>query len=339
MRTIKFWMASMERMLDHPRVRSARRAYVPIVPAGPPGGTAGGRTDLAVLEGYARVMEESGCFKVLRRMPVPRPTPMFRAPGARLALCVDVETTGPDPSTDEVVELAVVPFQYADTGRIVAVHEPVAQLREPQRSIPAELTRLTGLDAEAVRGKSIDDVALQPLLAEASLVVAHNAAWDRPFLERLLPGFAHLPWGCVMTQIPWREDGAAGRGLAAIAAGLGFFYDAHRAVDDCLATIEILGRPLPRSGGSAMGSLLRATTTVTHRVWALHSPYEARDVLRGRGYRWSNGADGQLRAWYRDVAEDGVDREVGYLRDHILGHDADIPTSRVTAYERFSCRG
>jgi DNA polymerase-3 subunit epsilon len=141
-----------------------------------------------------------------------------------------------------------------------------------------------------------------------------------------------------MTQVPWRDEGATGRGLAAIAAGYGFFYDAHRAIDDCLAAIEILGRPLPRSGGPALARLLRGAAAVTHRVWALHSPYEARDVLRGRGYRWSNGTDGQLRAWYRDLADDAVEREVRFLVDQILGPDAEVPVSLVTAYERFSSR-
>jgi DNA polymerase-3 subunit epsilon len=141
-----------------------------------------------------------------------------------------------------------------------------------------------------------------------------------------------------MTQVPWRDEGATGRGLAAIAAGFGFFYDAHRAVDDCLAAIEVLGRPLPRSGAPALARLLRSAAAVTHRVWALNSPYEARDVLRGRGYRWSNGTDGQLRAWHRDLAEDAVEGEVRFLRDQIIGPDADIPVTLVTAYDRFSSR-
>lgn len=329
----------MGTMLDHTRDRrSPRRSYVPIVPAPPPGGEAA-PTDLAVLESYARLMEESGHFRVLRRLPVPRPTPMFRAPGARLGLCVDVETTGPDPHADEVIELAAVPFQYADSGRILAVHDPVRQVREPSRPIPAQVTRLTGLDAETVRGRAVDEAALAPLLSEASLVVAHNAAWDRPFLERLVPGFAHLPWGCLMTQVPWREEGASGRGLATIAAGYGFFYQAHRAVDDCLAAIEILGRPLPQSGEPTMARLLRNAAAVTHRVWALNSPYEARDVLRYRGYRWSNGSDGKLRSWFLDVAAGGAESELDFLRREVFGADADLPVTSVSPYERFSDRG
>lgn len=327
-------------MLDQNRDRrSPRRAYVPIVPMTQPGVGPTPTSDLAVLEGYARVLDESGQFRVLRRLPIPRVTPMLQAPGARLGLCVDVETTGPDPLTDEVIEFAALPFSYSDSGRILAVHEPVCQLREPARSIPAHVTRRTGIDDDAVRGRAIDEAALAPLFAEADLVVAHNAAWDRPFVERLVPGFAHLPWGCLMTQVAWRDEGATSRGLARIAADYGFFYDAHRAVDDCLAAVEILGRPLPQSGASALASLLRNAAVVTDRVWALHSPYEARDILRNRGYRWNNGLDGNLRSWFLDVAGGGLEAELEFLRTEIFGGDADLPVTRVTPYERFSSRG
>ena len=47
----------------------------------------------------------------------------------------------------------------------------------------------------------------------------------------------------------------------------GFFYDAHRAVADCEAAVELLSRPLPISGRRALAVLLEAARKVTYRVW------------------------------------------------------------------------
>jgi DNA polymerase-3 subunit epsilon len=58
----------------------------------------------------------------------------------------------------------------------------VAYLGKPGRPIPPEVTALTGITDAAVRGRRIDDARVAALAASASLVVAHNAAFDRPFL-------------------------------------------------------------------------------------------------------------------------------------------------------------
>jgi len=42
-----------------------------------------------------------------------------------------------------------------------------------------------------------------------------------------------------------------------------------------------------------------------------------KDVLKSRGYRWSNGSDDAVRAWFIDVAEEQHDAEMKYLRDEI----------------------
>ena len=295
--------------------------------------------DPGLLEAYARALEESGAYRVMRRLAPQAPSPAFQAPNARLALMVDCETTGLDPVGDEVIELAVVPFQYGPSGRIIAVHAPVSQLRQPSRPIPPHVTDLTGIDDDAVHGRAVDEGALLPLIARTSLVIAHNSSFDRPFLERLLPAFEGVPWGCSMSQVPWREEGIRALGLAAIAAASGFFYDAHRAADDCLAAIELLGRPLPSSGRSALAELLRRAAADTVRVWAAGAPFAARGLLRARGYHWSNGSGGRPRCWHADLEPERLEAELSFLHEEVGLDPASIPVTRLTALDRFSARG
>lgn len=127
--------------------------------------------------------------------------------------------------------------------------------------------------------------------------------------------------------------------LPILAADAGFFYDAHRASDDCLAAIELLRRPLRRSGRLAFAELLRAARRDTFRVMAVGAPYEARALLKGRDYRWSAGGPGQPKCWYRLVDPDDLEAERAWLREAIYWADAEVPAVRLTAWTRYSTRG
>jgi hypothetical protein len=54
----------------------------------------------------------------------------------RLALFVDVETTGLDHQTNEIIELAIVTFTYGPDGHIYEVNEPFQRFHQPIYSCP-----------------------------------------------------------------------------------------------------------------------------------------------------------------------------------------------------------
>jgi len=73
-------------------------------------------------------------------------------------------------------------------------------------------------------------------------------------------------------------------------------------------------------------------------VWAAGAPYGKRAILKGRGYRWSDGNDGRPKSWYADVADNALESERRYLRDEIYSRDVEIDARRVTAIDRCSGR-
>ena len=96
--------------------------------------------------------------------------------------------------------------------------------------------------------------------------------------------------------------------------GAGFFHQAHRAVDDCHALLEILSFELPTTGTSALAVLLERARKKTMRLWAEQSPFDLKDTLKRRGYRWCDGSDGRPRSWYVDLDESRLDEEIAYLK-------------------------
>jgi DNA polymerase-3 subunit epsilon len=166
-------------------------------------------------------------------------------------------------------------------------------------------------------------------------VIAHNAGFDRPFLEARLKVFENLPWACSFEQIPWSEEGFRGSKLEYLGWESGFFYDAHRSEVDCRALLEVLRRPLPKSGVIAFKRLLDGSAEPALRLWATGSPFEAKDVLRARGYRW----DPERRSWHRVVAKSAAKEESEWLKADVYdGRTVQIEVEVLDAKVRFSER-
>ena len=290
------------------------------------------------LEAMARTLEASGTYRVLRRL-APH-IAVEPPPGlvTRQGLVVDVETTGLDASRHEIIELAIVPFTYGLDGRIYAVGEPFHGLRQPAEPIAAEITGITGITDEMVAGQSIDPAAVGSFAAGAALVIAHNAAFDRRFLEPFCETFTTKAWACSMNQVDWAGEGHEGTKLAYLAGGAGFFYDRHRATNDCLAAVALLGSPLLRSGRLALDQLLENARKPTWRIWAENSPFDLKDVLKARGYRWNGEGTGAPKAWFIDVSDDAKEAELAFLKAEIYRGEIDLLVRRIDAYDRFSDR-
>lgn len=289
-------------------------------------------------EAMAAALEATGRFRVLRKLEPP--ALRVPAPGiaCRTALFVDVETTGLDPTRDEIIELAILRFTYDAEGQIYAVDEAFHGLREPSVPITPEITKLTGIDAGMVAGRSIDPAEVARVVSDAGLVLAHNAGFDRKFLERFCDAFVHKPWGCTQSQIDWKSEGFEGTRLAYLAMGAGFFYDRHRAANDCHAAVALLAQTLPQSGRSAFACLLEEARRKYVRLFASYAPFEMKDRLRARGYRWNADGVGPAKAWWIDVPDEAVDTETQWLETEIFGRAVELYRLRIDAYNRFSSR-
>ena len=295
-------------------------------------------TDDIDLAAIAETLAKSLDYRVLRRLAPRTEFIPCESQATRVGILLDVETTGLNTAHDEIIELAMVKFDYLPDDRIARVTDVFSSFNEPSNPIPAEITELTGITDEMVSGHRIVPDAVSAFASDAVIIVAHNANFDRKFAERYWSVFERKNWACSATQVEWRKLGFDGSRLGYLLAGVGLFHQAHRAIDDCQALIEILSSNVPKLDRSAFSLLLERARCKTLRIWAEQSPFELKDLLKKRGYRWSDGADGRPRSWYIDVDESAKDDEVDFLRKTIYLQDVDPRMQFVSAMNRFSVR-
>lgn len=286
----------------------------------------------------AKLLEQSPDHRVLRRLKFRDHYSDVAKKGFKIGVLLDVETTGLDTASDEIVELGMVKFTYAPNGIVGSVVGTYSCLNEPTKPIPPETTRLHGITDELVAGQRIDSAEVCTFIQDANIVIAHNASFDRRFAERFWQPFVDMPWGCSVTEVDWRSIGFEGSRLGYLLAGIGMFHEAHRAVDDCRALLEILAHEIPATGRTTLSYLLDQARRKTTRIWAEHSPFDLKDELKKRGYRWSPGENGNPKAWFIDADDSQLESELTFLKTEIYRREVDLRMQSITAADRYSVR-
>jgi len=263
-------------------------------------------------------------------------------PESRLTLGVvlDTETTGKNPEVDRVVELGMVFFEYdPETGIVYRIVDVFNELQDPGMPIDPGATAVSGITDEMVKGKSIDAQRVSDLVTFVSIVIAHNAEFDRKVCEREWPFFAKLPWACSFRQVPWEREGMGSAKLDYLAYRRGFHYSAHRAEEDCRALLHILQGDLGDTGASTLKALLERSKSLEMRIYASDSPFAMKDVLKDRNYRWSDGTNGQEKAWYCSATEETFEAELAWLKANVYGNrSTSVVVETLDSLCRFSGR-
>jgi DNA polymerase III subunit epsilon len=164
----------------------------------------------------------------------------FRFDPEQVYVVVDIETTGGWASGDRITEIGAVKIRNHQ------VVDEWQSLLNPQRSIPAKITQLTGITNDMVRGA--------PLFAEVAdsfmrfmddgIFVAHNVNFDYGFIareyERLERRF-RFPKLCTCAGMRRRFPGHRSYSLGNLCKTYGIdLVEHHRALCDAKAAAELL---------------------------------------------------------------------------------------------------
>lgn len=287
------------------------------------------------------IKEHPEDFRLLERIPITRNDVIqklpirFEAPQPNETLVpvvfLDTETTGFDRITDDIIELALVRCTVSLTrNTIVSVDACYGEFQDPGRPLSQKIIEITGITDDLVRGHRIDANKVSNLLCDGPLVIAHNAGFDRPFFEKFFPNLADLPWACTQKEINWDALGFGGKKLEFISQASGYFYDAHRALNDCLALAFIL-----HINQKACEMLLNSARQENYRIFANGAPYDVRNGLKSSGFSWN--AD--QKVWWADAPTYDKAMELVGALHRIYDRDKNkAQYCRLTAYDRYKAK-
>ncbi len=266
-------------------------------------------------------LHATGEYTVLRKLNLER-DPRFtqkKVQNAKIGLCIDTETTGLNHAEDKIIELGIVAFEYDPmTGAIIRITDRYNGFEDPGSPLPQEIIDITGITDEMVAGQAFDNDRIRALAEGASIVIAHNAAFDRKFVEARYPFFVTIPWACTVYQLDWNKERIGSRTLEYLLFKCGgYTINAHRALDDAEGVLGLLLGNFPISETPIFTALLEKSDEPTSRICAVGAPYDKKDILKQRGYRWNDGTGSGCKGWWIDVPQHLERDEMNYLGNEI----------------------
>ena len=286
-----------------------------------------------------KVLESSGQYKVLSKVPETFKTDVQATGRQFKAAIIDLETTGLDPRIDEIIEIGTLIVVFTNEEGFIDIDFTNNQLQQPNSPISEEITKITGITNEEVAGQSIDWQQLGEKLSDVDLIICHNASFDRNFMELQTPeSFSELiktkAFGCSSRGVNWSILGYEGSKLEYLNLKMGFFYEGHRALVDCWATLNLFVQ-CP----AAFVELKMGVRQKDYLICASNAAFDKKDELKARRYRWSDGSGSLPKSWWTTVPEEQYEAELDYLKDEIYGgRQMTLPTSGINARIRYSYR-
>ena len=280
-------------------------------------------------------------YKLLSRVPEYYKQKEHSDTSVFIATIIDLETMGMDAKIDEIIELGLLSFSFSNQSGILSVIDTYNELNEPGRPIPEEITKITGITNDDVKGRAIDWELIAKLLEKTHLIICHNTRFDRNFLELQTPEFIKTiiekkAFGCTIGDIDWILRGYESSKLEYLNFKLGYFYDGHRALTDCWATFNLLIRE-----EGAFNELKEGARKKQTLICAENAPFEKKDLLKERKYRWSSGDSAMPKCWWKTIDNESLSEERHWLDANIYGREGvsnKLKTLSINARVRYSYR-
>ena len=278
-------------------------------------------------------------WKLIRKLNLPK---QYNEPSTgeiKKGVVLDVEATGLSIGHDDVIQLALLPFEYeVPSGKILSIKKEEAfdGLREPRIPISIEASLITGITNEMVMNKKIESKDVENIINNTDLIIAHNASYDRPMVEQHWNCFKNVSWACTFKSIDWLQEGFSSAKLELLGVNFGWFYEGHDAFNDCEACLALLSETLPNRDSTVFSAVREYASNPTFLIKAIDAPYNKRNLLRRKGYKWRPADQLNGKVWWTETKN--YEDEVKWLHEEIYNRKINIPIKQISALNRYSDR-
>ncbi len=252
----------------------------------------------------------------------------------KIRICyLDFETTGLNIDEDEVIEIAMKLVEYdKNNGNLLSAVAEYESYQDPGFEIDEKITQLTGITTDMVKGFSIDWKKVEELLALSQIVVAHNAKFDRKVMEKYLE--SKNIWACSQVDIDWQARGYMKNSLELLSVWHGFYYGAHRAMNDVNAVIHLISHKVYESTNLPVLELIKNARKKHHLIINNFSyNQDFINILKKRGGYFYHAEDKSWRMLVRDEAL--LDEEVLWLTEKIYNGEFRGKVIPVSIFEKY----
>jgi DNA polymerase-3 subunit epsilon len=254
----------------------------------------------------------------------------------RNGMVLDVETTGLSQEYDQIIEIGIRQFKFnRETGEILTLGDSYSEFQDPGVLLDEEVKNLTGITDEMVKGHSINWDQVNQMIESTHLIIAHNAGFDRPFIDARSSISAEKIWGCSFKQIDWSKKGLPSQKLDVLSIYHGFFNGSHRALNDADSLLYLLSLTDQQTHTPYFLELLNEARKPMVWVHATYAAFETKDALRERKYRWN----AQEKVWSKRLSKDQVESEIEWLTTEVYRGTFRGKVDEIQAKDQFKVRG
>ena len=237
----------------------------------------------------------------------------IETPNQKRLCFLDVETTGKDRTGDEIIEIALKTILFdLESCSIVSITDTYESYNEPTISIKKEAFLVNRITDDMVKGKSIDWNQVNSIIEKADVIVAHNASFDRAFIDGNSSVSPRKIWACSLEDIDWSGRNFSNGKQELLCFWHGFYYDSHRAMNDVDALIHLVTHP-HYTEDHPIVELIENAGKPYYKMKALKSPFLKKDTLKANNYKW----DGGNKYWWKKLNFDEIEPEKDWLTESI----------------------
>ena len=118
---------------------------------------------------------------------------------------LDTETTGLSfKDGHKIVEIACI-----ETEDLIPTNRVFHKIINPERNVPEEAFKVHGFSTDFLSNKETFDKIVDDFLdfIKGKKIIAHNASFDRSFIDKNSTKSSHKIWACSVNDIDWLKRG------------------------------------------------------------------------------------------------------------------------------------